>query len=361
MALASFLAAGIPGMVRPPAPAPISPERMAAMADGASRSIASGAVPAPQPVGMAGRLFGSRATINPNARFGDGYDPATGTMSLSGGDTGSDVPGSIAPAPRDIQVGDFAAPRQVKPNFFGQGGMGRYLVGYLGDALRGNNAFAQSVNQQREWDRADALYRQKLEDERNQPRFFSGNADQLVYDPATKQTQVIYDAPSLMEQYAGALGLQPGDAGYDGAIKDYVLRSQGPTAYGNRVNFEEARQDNRLEMEGARQGNRVALEGVRQGNRLTLKQTPGASQARPDSPSSVFGALLAKQARGETLTPAEQTTLAQYNRRPRRGGGGSGGGGAPAATSAPSSAPTATDPKTGRKVQWNGSAWVPVG
>lgn len=360
MALASFLAAGIPGMVRPPAPAPISPERMAAMAEGASLSLSPGAVPA-RPGGLAARLV-DRSPINPGQRYGGGFDPVTGSMSLSGGSAmPDDLPGSIAPAPRDIQPGDFAAPRQVKPNFFGQGGMGSLLMGYLGDALRGNNAFAQSVNQQREWDRADALYRQKLADERNAPRYLSGNTDQVVYDPATKQTQVIYDAPSLMEQYAGALGFKPGDEGYNAAVQDYVLRSQGPTAYGNRVNFEEARQDNRLEMEGARQGNRVALEGVRQGNRLTLKQTPGASQARPDSPSSVFGALLAKQARGETLTPAEQATLAQYNRRPRRGGGGFGGSGAPAMPAAPSSAPTATDPKTGKKVQWNGSAWVPVG
>lgn len=64
-----------------------------------------------------------------------------------------------------------------------------------------------------------------------------------------------------------------------------------------------------MDLEGVYQANRVGLEGVRQGNRTTTRQTP----TNPDTHS-------------------------------RSGHG--------------SARPTATGPN-GKKVEWNGSAWVP--
>lgn len=264
--------------------------------------------------------------------------------------------GSVAPAAREIQPGDFAAPRQVKPNFFGKGGMGWDIVGALADgfsvASGGRPLYWQMGQQQREWDREDTLYRRRLEDERNAPRFFSGASDYVMFDPRSGQTTKLYDAPTPAEAYAGSLGLEAGTPEYAEAMQDYVLRGMGPTAYENKVGFEGVRQENRLGMEQARQGNRVALEGVRQAARAALRTSPTYRDLNPaPSPSRVAGGIFGKMAAGKPLTAGEQKVIDSYGRggfRSRRG------------SAASSSAPTATDPKTGRKVQWNGNAWVPV-
>ena len=68
---------------------------------------------------MAG-IFGA-ALINPKQRYGEGYDPTTGTMSL---DSGSVINQQITPPPAN-----------TKPAFFGEGGTGRNIAGLIGDAL----------------------------------------------------------------------------------------------------------------------------------------------------------------------------------------------------------------------------------
>jgi hypothetical protein len=206
----------------------------------------------------------------------------------------------------------------------------------------------QAANAAREealWTRRHGLLRQEaLEDTeraRNAPRYFSGKEDQLSYDPASGKVTTVYDAPEEYETYAKALGYEPGSPEYRGALTDYVLRGYGPTAAGVRTDLQSQR------LEG-----QAGLEAMRQRNRLALKRTPGArpqgnavgTVGAPRTTGNVYAPILAKVARGEPLTVGEQKVLEM------RAGHRSTG---------PSSAPTATGPG-GKKVQWNGSAWVPV-
>lgn len=139
---------------------------------------------------------------------------------------------------------------------------------------------------------------------------FSSGRDRVAYNPATGQSQVIYDGQEDFETYAGQLGLQPGTDDYFKAVEDYVLRSSGPTAHDRDLALEDERFGNRQVLEGLRQQNRLGLEGVKQGNRTTLRQTP--------------------------------TYRDRHGPPPRRSG---------------NVAPTATGPN-GQKISWNGKAWV---
>jgi len=189
--------------------------------------------------------------------------------------------------------------------------------------------------------------------ELNKPQYFTLGNDRVMFNPSSGQSSVLYQGQSDAEDYAASLGLKPGTPDFNTAMQDYVLRANGPTAYGYDV-----------DLEGVRQENREGLEGVRQRNRLSLRQTPTYGQLHPRTSSGggggsrpsrttmagVVAPILEKVRRGVPLTDAEEKAWAMY--RPGRG---SGDGGQPA-----SGARTATDPKTGRKVQWNGKAWVAV-
>ena len=191
--------------------------------------------------------------------------------------------------------------------------------------------------------------------EAGKPQYFTAGNDRAMFNPRTGQTEVLYHGQSDAEDYATSLGLQRGTPEFNTAMQDYVLRANGPTAYGYDV-----------DLEGVRQDNREQLEGVRQRNRLSLRQTPTYGQThprpssggggRPRTPtmSGTMAPILAKVARGEQLTAAEQRAWSMY--RPGRGGPGGGSVRQPS-----SGGRTATDPKTGKKVQWNGKAWVPIG
>lgn len=189
--------------------------------------------------------------------------------------------------------------------------------------------------------------------ELNKPQYFMSGNDRVMFDPSSGQSRVLYQGQSDAEDYAASLGLKPGTPDFNTAMRDYVLRANGPTAYGYDV-----------DLENARQGNRETLEGIRQRNRLSLRQTPTYGQANPrpngggsGRPSRVptlsgtMAPILAKVSRGEPLTAGEQQAWVMY--RPGRTVG-SGRG------SQSDSGPTATDPSTGRKVRWNGKAWVPT-
>lgn len=179
----------------------------------------------------------------------------------------------------------------------------------------------------------------------NAPDYFMSGDDRVRYDPRTGQSTVVYDAPQASEAYAASLGLKPGTPEYNTAVQDYVLRGNGPTAY----QFDS-------DLEEDRQGNRVALEDARQQHRLSLRGTPtysdlhprpravstggGRSSSRPPTMAGTMAPILGKVARGETLTPAEQTAWNMY-RPPNRGRGGKSvagalvAGGAGASGSAP--------------------------
>jgi hypothetical protein len=236
-------------------------------------------------------------------------------------------------------------------------------LGLLADAFRNTNANGQMLQAREDGERSAWFAEQRRQQDRawqvedrdlqlNKPEYFMSGRDRVQFDPRTGQSSVIYDGLEDHETYARQFG-EPGSPEYQAAAQDYILRGNGPTAYG----FD-------ADLEGVRQGNRVDLETLRQRNRIGLRQTPTFAQSNPRPASGgsgrpsraptmagIVAPILAKVSRGEKLTPAEQQAWSMY--RPGRGGG---GGGKPKA-----SGPTATDPKTGRKVQWNGSAWVPAG
>ena len=321
-------------------------------------------------------MAGSLVDPNPNRTYDDvvrdwGVDPRLAYLHMqrpaqpAGTDDTSAfaAPQSIAPEmSAGLTQSQTAplAPAKIKPHFFDNGGLGWTILGSIGDAFAQAGGYQptfwptvlrkrQMEAEQAQWLARHNLQRQEtLEDyerKRNEPRYFSGKEDQLSYDPATGKVTTVYDAPEEYETYAKALGYEPGSPDYRGALTDYVLRSYGPTAA-----------DVRSDLQDRRFNNSVSLEGIRQRNRLALKQTPGARPSGngyghsggavgvPRTTGNVYAPILDKVARGIPLTAGEQKVLEMR-------------GGRRSASS--SSAPTATGPG-GKKVQWNGSAWVPV-
>ena len=88
---------------------------------------------------MAFNGFGNKPLFNPDQRYGDGYDPISGAMSLNGSPPMSGAPAAAS------------APHR---SFFGQGGAGRSIAGYVGDALLsmsgGRPVYGPTVAAQRE-------------------------------------------------------------------------------------------------------------------------------------------------------------------------------------------------------------------
>jgi hypothetical protein len=130
----------------------------------------------------------------------------------------------------------------------------------------------------------------------------------------------VYQAPTAAEQYAASLGEPAGTQGFRAALQDYVLRANGPTAYGYDTALDDHRTANNMGMEGLRQQNRIGLEGVRQGNRMGLRGSPTYRDLNPPAP----------RAGAPRVTP------------PRR-----------------KANPTATG-KNGEKYEYNGKQWVRI-
>lgn len=269
-----------------------------------------------------------------------------------------------------LQAQPFAA-SHIKPHFFDTDGAGSKILRGIGEfglalsagqgnpyalsQLRMREQAANAAREAQQWrTRYDLQRRDKLSDderERMAPRYFSGSSDQMSYDPATKQVTTIYDAPTDAETYARGMGFEPGTDDYRTAIQDYVLRGNGPTAYGYDV-----------DLEGVRQGNRTALENLRQGNRVSLKRTPGATRpggghgmafrGPPRTTGNVYAPILAKVARGEALTPGEQKVIALYGRGGRGSAGDSSGGGYKEGDVVKNA--------QGQRLRLSGGKWVPV-
>lgn len=148
-------------------------------------------------------------------------------------------------------------------------GTGNILVGILADALSGAAGqpghYAQTMERRREeqtaLERGEVQYQRRRADEltdrqteANKPQFFSGSEDRIAYDPTTQTTRTLYDAPTDAQVYAGSLGYQSGSPDYTGAIRDYVLRSNGPTAVQSRFGLENLRTDGRQRLQTERLG-----------------------------------------------------------------------------------------------------------
>lgn len=257
---------------------------------------------------------------------------------MRGGPLGESLPpgmfgrsgGAQMPATSD-KIGNRGARLPMTANGNGKKGFDwRMLAGIVGDALLGLNgqqplyAMTRIKENQAQADSQRRLMEmaQEWRHRNSQPDYATVGNRRFAYNPATGQAQTLYVAPSEAEDYAAALGAEPGTQEYETLVSDYVLRHSGPTATANAMQEEDNRQSNRIGLEGVRQQNRLNIEGVRQGNRLQLRGTP---------------------------------TYRDYNPRPSTGR--SGGKGAPGGIR---EGQTATNPQTGAKVVFRGGKWVPA-
>ena len=178
--------------------------------------------------------------------------------------------------------------------------------------------------------------------ERNKPQFFSGNEDRVMLDPTTGTTKLLYDAPTPAEAYAKSLGLDTTTDEGRTALRDFVLRSSGPTAL-----------EGDISLEDARFGHRVAIHGMptfRQSHPGAVAPSRRSSPSVPRTTGNVYAPILAKMARGEPLSSGEQQVMAL--RGGRRGGGtaASASGGYPEGTVIKNAA--------GQRMQRRGGGWV---
>jgi hypothetical protein len=163
-----------------------------------------------------------------------------------------------------------------------------------------------------------------------------------------------YTAPTHAEAYAKAQGLEPGTEGYAGAVQDYVLRSWGDTAVGNKSELEGVRYGYRDQLQDQRlrsgERNTDVRARVATQNNIRSTSTSSANNLRSTSASRDNSIRSNTTSRANALTSAE-TTRGGYGYRngPSGRGKGSAGGGRPRARNA-----------QGQVVEFNGQAWVPV-
>lgn len=187
----------------------------------------------------------------------------------------------------------------------------------LGGNQAGANAFIQmqwakrNERQRREAEAAETIAKWKHDDWARQhgadlrasaPRVIGRSMVQ--YDPNAGQVNELYDGPEDYEEYAEAMGVEPGSEEYFRMVEDFVLKSDGPSAYERDTDLDDHRTGNRLKIEGVRQGNRVGLEGIRQRNRVTIKGTPTYRDTHPRPTAS---------ARGGAGSPVRVSTPAEAN------------------------------------------------
>lgn len=207
----------------------------------------------------------------------------------------------------------------------------RMVAGIVGDALLGLNgqqplyAMTRIKENQAMADHQRRLAEQQQEWQyrNSQPDYATVGNRRFSYNPATGEAQTLYTAPTEAEDYATALGAEPGTEEWNTYVQDYNLKYSGPTATGLNIQEEANKQAGRVALEGVRQNNRVGLESVRQGNRVSLRSTPTYRDAHP-RPSTA------------------------------RSGGGKG------APGGIREGQTATNPQTGAKVVYRGGKWVPA-
>lgn len=133
--------------------------------------------------------------------------------------------------------------------------------------------------------------------------------DRLAFDPATGQTAVQYRGPQDSELYAEQLGLEPGTQEYFDAVEDYVLKSNGPSAYDRNVALDDRRTANDARLEGIRYDNRINLEGVRQGNRRGMVDYRNANPAPARSRAPAARSGSPRERLPEVSSPAEARKL----------------------------------------------------
>ena len=250
--------------------------------------------------------------------------PDMGPMTV--GDTRIDIP--VAPPRRKFFTDDGT-------------GTGNRIVGILGDALSGavgqEGMYAKTMEQRRQeqtaFERGEVQYQRRRADEladrtadANKVQYFSGNEDRVAFDPTTGTSRTLYDAPTQAETYANTLGLAPDSPAYGDAIRDYVLRGYGPTAYSGKEEL---------------QADRYGRMGGLQASRLATSRRN--TDARNDASILNNMRRTVTTQRGQDMTDARTRGSAAYQGR--------GGRGSPAAA-------RAIDPKTGHAIVVRNGQWV---
>jgi hypothetical protein len=140
---------------------------------------------------------------------------------------------------------------------------------------------------------------------------FTIGRNRLQWNPATGHTEKLYEGSADFEDYADSMGLKPGTDAYFRAVEDYVLRSNGPSAFNRDVQLDDHRTGNRRSLEGMRQTNRLGLEDRRQGHRIEAKGAPTYRDTHAPPPSLAGSAGGGRRASGpvDVSTPAEAAKL----------------------------------------------------
>lgn len=79
-------------------------------------------------------------------------------------------------------------------------------------------------------------------------RLIENGVDQVRYDPQTGQSSIAVQGMTDGEQYARSLGLEPGTAEWASALRDAELKANGPSAYRQRTQLENQRQQGRMQV-----------------------------------------------------------------------------------------------------------------
>lgn len=206
---------------------------------------------------------------------------------------------------------------QGKGGFFRKNGPWLDVLGAIGDGLSGNpiyqNAKMQRIQmeqqhgnrlQDRQWQIEDRNWKA------SQPDYFTSGRDRVKLNPLTGQTEVVYDGPEDFDEYATALGMEPGSDEYESAVLDYVLRGHGPTALG----YDKQLDDFRTE-------NDKGYDDYRTRNRLKVRQTPTYRDNNPLPPRTTrkraAPAVTAKNPKtGETISLNSRGQWVDKNGRP---------------------------------------------
>jgi hypothetical protein len=189
-------------------------------------------------------------------------------------DSGPDVPPGVPPAnplglapaaalaeqqtPAEAMPSEWM-PEDAPPRAAPGMSRGHLIAGIFADMLAGAQGrpgmFAQTVQREREQaaERTERQERAVMERDLalrrlNQPQFTNvPGVGYVAVDPTTLSARVVQTARTEAQNYAESLGYQPGTPEYTRAVSDYALRSNGPTAFGQRTQLQEDEQQAALD------------------------------------------------------------------------------------------------------------------
>jgi hypothetical protein len=248
-------------------------------------------------------------------------------------------------------IADAQVQGRIHPKFFEHGGLGGEIAKVGAQALIGlgastGNPLAMHYftekwadkdaqrrlgmwNEQHQVQRGEELDDRQYED--NKPKYFQtapGSAYNQ-FDPTSGQTKTLYQSPTAAQDFASQYG-DPGSDEYQAALRDYVLKSYGPTAMAGRTDLA----DHRMQ-------NSIALKGVPTYSNLHPRAPAPRAEHVPTT-SNVVAGILQKVGAGAKLSPGEQDIYNTYKAGRYRGGHGgislAGGGSAPVKVNTPQEA-----------------------